>query len=256
MLYNSFFKGVVFLTLPFIVISCSNDDDDISLPSEKVCKIVSVVSKYGGSSSNDGYTLNQFSYDNEGRIIAYQYNSPHSSTVSYEYIYGNSLIIEKSSYGSETKFYLKDGLVENAYEQESYEYDNAKQLTKISVDNGAHYTNFYWNNGNIQKWESYSYNKLDYEVTCTYTDYLNTLSLLYWGDSDYYGLDEVIYAAGYYGKITKHLPKTLVTKYANGDEEITTFSYSEFNADGYPSRVNIDIDNDPYGKEQFDLTWK
>lgn len=242
------------------MVACSSDDDVVDSPTNKRCKIVSVVSKYGGGSSNDGYTLSQFSYDNEGRIVGYQKEDKHSSHPSiYKFEYGASLILCKTDVGFsiwDNKYYLKNGVIMNQNDDDYYEYDSEMQLIKVFQESDPYYTKFYWNNGDIVKWEGYTNGKLDYEAICTYYDYPNTLSLLYWFDSAYYELPEALYAAGYYGKISKHLPKTIIIKRSGISDEVTTFSYSEFNADGYPSRVIIDVQDDSYGKGQYDLTWE
>lgn len=249
--------------LPFITMtSCSSDDDDVNFPLGKSCKIVSVVSKFGGGSSNDGYTLSQFSYDSEGRIVGYQYKDNHSPSYNIKYTYGNSLIVQTSD-NYEIKSYLNNGLVsstETDIQEQTYEYDSSNQLIGIKTYTGSnHYTKFYWSNGDIVKWEGYTDGELDYEATCTYSEYPNTLSLLYWFDSDYYELPEALYAAGYFGKVSKHLPLKISEKWSwEADNNVTTFSYSEFNNEGYPSRVNISTEYTNYdwnSKDQFDLTW-
>ena len=265
MLYKSLLKLTAVFCLPFITMtSCSSDDDDVNFPSGKTCKIVSVVSKFGGGSSNDGYTLSQFSYDSEGRIITYQEDDKHSvHPTEYEFEYGSSLILQKMDFGVsrwEVKYYLKNGLVSTVDDDDNYEYDSSNQLIGIKTYTGSdHYTKFYWSNGDIVKWEGYTDGELDYEATCTYSEYPNTLSLLYWADSDYYELPEALYAAGYFGKVSKHLPLKISEKWSwEADNNVTTFSYSEFNNEGYPSRVNISTEytNSTWNsKDQFDLTW-
>ena len=261
MFYKSFLKVMTVIGVVSTMAACSIDDDDVDSPANKSCKIVSVVSKYGGGSSNDGYTLSHFSYDSEGRIVAYQQEDKHTvHPTKYVFEYGPSLILQKMDFGVsdwESKYYLKNGLVTNVDDDDTYEYDSSNQLTGIKIYTGSdHYTKFYWNNGDIVKWEGYTDGKLDYEATCTYSEYANTLSLLYWFDSDYYEIPSALYAAGYFGKISKHLPSTITWKYSGSSDEVTTFSYSDFNSEGYPSRVVIDVQGNPYGKEQYDLTWK
>ena len=242
-------RTMAVLSLPFIVTSCSNDDDDVSLPSEKACKIVSVVFK---DSDDPGYKLTDFSYDDSGRVTGYKRQDDDGDTETVSITYGTSIIIVKHTdrySDSEIKYYLENGLV-SSMEREGYtqifKYDSSNRLVEIIIED--HSTKFYWVNDDIEKWVLDN----DYVTTCKYTSKLNTISLFYWSDSDYYPFEEAVYAAGYFGKTTKHLPEFISNTWTS-----YKFAYSEFNNKEFPSRISIDYQNASYGcKFQYDMTWK
>lgn len=229
--------------------ACSDDDDDNpGMPKVKM----GITSMYGGYTT--GWDLPGQSahfedvvYDSNGRVVSYTDKCTYGDDdypkhITYEY--GKDKIIVKSgSYIYEEYTLNGDGLIVSS-DDAKYTYNDQKQLISISMQYRSY--NYKWEGGNPV---SCKYD--DDTFSIGYTSQANTLSCFQHHTYSVVYFDECdpfLMAAGYFGQ----QPKNLVSRI--GDESnYHNFTYSDFNENGYPCKMQIE--DEDYYVQEYTFTW-
>lgn len=228
--------------------ACSDDDDDNSgMPEVKM----GLTSMHGGYTT--GWDLpeenTQFEdvvYDSKGRVISYtdKYSEGDDDPRYITYEYGKDKIIVKSgSYIDEEYTLNGDGLIVSS-DYAKYTYNDQKQLISISMQYRSY--NYRWEGGNPVSCkyedETFNFGYISQANTLSCFQHL-TYSVVYF---DY--CDPFLMAAGYFGQ----QPKNLVSTIREGSD-YHNFTYSDFNENGYPCKMQI-IDEDS-DIQEYTFTW-
>lgn len=216
-----------------LVSSCSKDDDNGKEPdAPKVAMAVS--SMYGGYVGEEqSYNFKDITYDNQGRPVSWTRGSGYKTTVSYS---DSKIVVDN------TELSLVNGIV-GSDSHTSYTYNDAKELIKTT--SGKWKSTYSWQNGNPVKSD-------DGEETLTfeYYDQANVLGN-YQGNAfsiSFLPGDSPIESAGFYGAVPKNMLKAI---YSDGQLQFT-FTYSDYNENGYPCTMKIVRDNDV---QTYKFTW-
>lgn len=247
--------------------SCSSSDDDPTekpeeggavVSSKKLTKIVGT-----GVYENETYTFN---YDSKGRLIESIYTEGpdgNIDVVNKKYTWSDDNIKVDWESGSGKYTYsctltfenelIKDEKTNNESVR-TFTYNNSNKIIKIEKDNvttavwnGDKLTSISTKNTNNWTW-NYS---LIYEKSCK-KGYFPFIAEMLGGSN------EVLFMAHpeIAGMKTTQLPSTATQTYDNGvygsGSEIIHFYY-EFDNDGYISKIEGEVDGEPYA---YTLTWK
>lgn len=214
--------------------SCSDDKDGDEPDAPKTAMAVS--SMYGGYDGKEqSYYFKDITYDNQGRPASWIEDSDYKVSVSYS---SSKIVIN----GTE-ELNLANGIV-TGDSYTTYSYNDANELIKIK--GGSWESTYSWQNGNPVKYD-------DDEETVTF-EYYDQLNVIGNYQSNAFSIsfmpgESPLEAAGYYGAVPKNMLKAI---YSNG--KLThTFTYSDYNENGYPCTMKIvDSDGDI---QTYKFTW-
>lgn len=243
--------------------SCKNDDNDNPVRPDNKYRLEKMVTDFGNNWSG----INRdFVYDREGRVESFTQILDREDDMFWKYEYTSSLIVSWTKFeGTDWEillnYFLENGLVSHIKNDKisidcHIEYDSQNQIKKMKNKDGEVLLEFEWKDGNISKVIYYSESEPSCIYTYEYGDDPNTLCMLpclipisYEDEFDPY-----IIANGYFGKLSKNLPlKQICMEESSDKPTVTTYSYSGFNQDGYPSTMTIKNWEDDC---RADFVWK
>lgn len=210
--------------------SCSDDDDENSIPSPSVEKrLISVV-----DNSIEREETSIIEYDTNGRISSVSDGVGSASHYSY---YNDKIIIE-NNYGSQEVYYLTNGLI-----TESRDASGFASVFKYNGGNLSSYSNewcettFEWQNGNVSSskvvYDEDEYRNLRYDYDTSHVDYGKVAAFHQYSDCLFANLEEYLLIQGYFGNMPKNMLQKVTETDEEGDVDFEYYTY-KYDADGYP----------------------